>query len=515
MDTEKKSLAIEHFIPVMAVFAVIASTTYLVVRAVLLHRAKYTPIDGGFAILLILAESFIMLHSIGYTINVLRAHRYRSSGKEDLLQQKYFEKAPHIAILVPARHEPREILERTFISINNIDYPNKTVYFLDDSLEPSYKKEAEDIAKEHRLVLFRRTKPWHGAKAGIVNDCLAQLTEKYTVVFDADQNPLPDFLKTLVPLIEANEKLAFIQTPQFYTNIETNRVARGAVLQQAVFYEYICEGKGVSDSMFCCGTNVIFRTEALKKVGGMDESTVTEDFATSLKLHTHGYRSLYYNHVYAFGMGPEDLIGYFKQQFRWAAGTISVFRKVLGQFFLRPFSLKPAQWAEYFLSSTYYLVGIAFLILIACPIVFILFKVPSFFADPTVYFLSFLPYIVLSMSVFYIALRRRHYRPKDLFLGQLLGAATFFVYIKAALAGLLGMKLSFGVTPKTNSGSVPLWVLWPQLAVMLINFIALIWAVNRFVYEHNEAILINGFWASYHFLIFSSIFYFNHNPAKK
>lgn len=494
----------------IAVLAVMASMTYLVVRTVLLYRARYTLIDGGMAILLIFAECFILLHSVGYTMNILKVYSNSRRGKAKPPTAEIDpEDLPWVAILVPARHEPREVLQKTFLTINNLDYPAKRVYFLDDSLEESYKKEAEEIAQANGVTLFRRTKAWHGAKAGIVNDCLDQLTEKYVVVFDADQNPMPDFLKELVPIMEADEKLAFVQTPQFYTNIETSRIARAAVLQQAVFYEYICEGKGVSDAMFCCGTNVIFRTEALRRVGGMDESTVTEDFATSLKLHTQGYRSLYYNHVCAFGMGPEDLSGYFRQQFRWASGTIRVFREVVRRFVRNPFSMKGSQWAEYFLSSTYYLVGMAFSVLVASPLIFIFFKVPSFFADPTVYLLSFFPHLLLSMSVFYFALWKRQYQPRDLVLGQLLGTATFLVYVRAALAGFLGLKLSFGVTPKTSSGRVPLRVLWPQITAMLLNYVAVVWAGNRFFYEHDPAVLVNGFWSFYHFLVFSSVFYFN------
>ena len=196
--------------------------------------------------------------------------------------------------------------------------------------------------------------------------------------------------------------------------------------------------------MFCCGTNVILRTSALKAIGGMDEKTVTEDFATSLKLHTHGFSSLYYNHVGVFGMGPEDLIGYYTQQFRWAAGTIQVFKSFLAWFFTRPFSMRPGQWFQYFLSATYYWVGLAYFTLILGPLFYIFFKVPSFFIRPEVYFLSFLPYMLLSTCVFYFSLRKRNYKPQDLILGQLLGATTFYVHIKAAFAGLLGSNFRSG-----------------------------------------------------------------------
>ena len=175
----------------------------------------------------------------------------------------------------------------------------------------------------------------------------------------------------------------------------------------------------------------------------------------------------------------------------------------------KPFSLKPEQWFQYFLSTSYYLVGFAYLVLILAPLLYIFFRVPSFFIQPEVYFLSFLPYIVLSTSVFYLSLRKRNYKPRDLILGQLLGASTFYVYIKAALAALLGLKISFGVTSKAKGGAVPYRMLWPQLTVIAATFIALVWAVNRFVYEHEPALIINGFWVFYQFLIFTSIFYFN------
>jgi cellulose synthase (UDP-forming) len=500
-----------HVLEALGILAILAAMTYLIIRGVLLERAKYSLADGIFAVLILSAEAFILFHGIGYAIAIIWSKKkaqnisvisralYSSDGQDQ----------PFIAILIPARHEPREVLAKTFITIDNIEYKNKRVYFLDDSIKEEYHREAEELAREYHVTLFRRTKPWHGAKAGIINDFLEQMTEKYLVILDADSNPMPDFLEPLVPIMEANEKLAFIQTPQFYTNIDENRIARAAVLQQAVFYEYICDGKGVVDSMFCCGTNVILRASALRVIGGMDERTVTEDFATSLKFHSHGFSSLYYNHVCVFGMGPEDLIGYFTQQFRWTAGTLQVFKSLVAQFFTKPFSLKPGQWFQYFLSGTYYLVGFAYFMLILGPLFYIFFKVPSFFIQPEVYFLSFLPYMVLSTSVFYFSLRKRNYRPNDLILGQLLGGSSCFVYMKAALAVLLGFKISFGVTSKAKGGAVPYRVIWPQIAVMAATFIALVWAVNRFIYEKEPALIINAFWALYQFLIFSTIFYFN------
>ena len=196
--------------------------------------------------------------------------------------------------------------------------------------------------------------------------------------------------------------------------------------------------------MFCCGTNIVFRRQALIEVGGLDESTVTEDFATSIKLHQKKWKSLYYNHVNAFGMAPQNLSSYFMQQYRWANGTIGVLKRIFWNFIIRPFSLKPGQWWEYFLSGSYYIVGLAFFILMMFPILYLLLDIPSFFARPEVYFLAFLPYIMLSSGVVYFVLGGRHYTVRDLFLGLLLGSITFPVYLRAAFFLYWAEKLHSG-----------------------------------------------------------------------
>ena len=492
-----------------ALFTLIAIMVYAMTRLLLSFYADYDNADKTFTIILLIGEFFILIHSFGYALNILYAYRSQNRREVSMKEARAtLTEKPAVAILVAARHEPKEVLEETFLSLRNLKYENKTIYFLDDSSEEKYKKEAEEIVDEFGLVLFRR-KERHGAKAGIINDCLKTLNQKYVAVFDADQTPLPEFLNQIIPLMEINEKLAFVQTPQFYTNIGDNRVARGSAFQQAVFYEYICEGKNAQEAMFCCGTNIVFRRDALNDVGGLDESIVTEDFATSVKMHSRGWKSLYYNHVYAFGMGPENLGDYFTQQYRWANGTISTLKKIVWRLITKPFSLKLGQWWEYLLSGSYYLIGLSFLVLMSFPIFYLLFKIPSFFARPEIYFLTFLPYIMLSMGIFYMVLRERNYNKKDLFLGQLLGFVTFPVYVCAAISAVIGVKTTFGVTGKTKGEKVPYIKFWPQLVIIIVSFIAVVWGLNRFIYEREPAILINSFWAFYYCVVLSSIFYFN------
>jgi len=493
---------------IIFILILLAIVVYAIVRIVFTVSlaADYSWSERAFSFLLLFGEVFILIHAFGYALNLLRTG---ISGSVEIKGTHALAfPPPGVAILVAARHEPREVLEETFRSLTNLRYPSKNIYFLDDSSDEKYLREAEEICRKFDINLFRR-KERHGAKAGIVNDCLKTLKEKYVVIFDADQNPKPGFLMELVPIMETDEGLAFVQTPQFYSNISASRVAKGAAFQQAVFYEYICEAKGSNQSMFCCGTNVIFRREALLDVGGFDESVVTEDFATSLKLHAGGWKSLYNNHVGVFGMGPELLSAYFKQQDRWARGTVGVLRKVVGQFLRHPFSLKPGQWWEYFLSSTYYFVGLAFLFLMICPIAYVMFNVPSFFIHTDIYLSVFIPYFALSLGVFFFTLRKRHYRARDLFVGQMLTYIAFPVLIVATVGGLLGIQGTFGITQKGKGRRMSYVALWPQISFMLLNFVAFVWGMNRFYYERDFSVLVNCFWVLYHWFIMMGVFYFN------
>lgn len=483
---------------------VVTACIYLITRAIFLSQAFAEPLGVIMSVALLLGEGFIMFHSIAYCVDYVSACR----KSDPQIAPVNWDSPPEVAILLPARHEPYHVLEQTLICLQNLDYRNKTIYFLDDSSDEQYKREAEELALTYGAHIFRRSVR-HGAKAGIINDCVKHLNVPYLVIFDADQNPSPDFLRTLVPVIEADPKLAFVQTPQFYTNIEANPISFGANLQHCMFYEYICEGKSSRGAMILCGTNAIIRLDALRDIGGLDENSITEDFATSVDWHSHGWRSLYYGRACVYGEGPTTMSAYLKQQWRWARGNLGVFKKIVKLLMTHPGSMNMAQWWEYCATGTYYFIGWAYFLLMMCPLIYIFFGVPSFFARPEVYFLTFVPYFALSFTIFFSSMRKRNYSPRQLLTGVLLSFISFPVYMKAAVAAVLNLKASFTVTTKGGSEHlVPYRVFAPQIAMWTLNFIGMVWGANRMFYEHDPAMLMSVFWTFYHFCLLSSVFYF-------
>ncbi|HEY0966345.1 MAG TPA: glycosyltransferase family 2 protein [Opitutaceae bacterium] len=528
------------FISALLLGVLIAIFGYLIGRTWLFAIGEGPWYERLQALILLLAEIFILIHGVGYFRNVYRVivkdEPARAAAKA---ARPPLTKYPPVAIITSSYKEPLSVIEDTLTCFYNLTYPNKYLYFLDDTRydlpnqDPvkmaEYRKAVDALCQRIGVNVFRRK--WHGAKAGMINDWLEFSNdqykegfqfrpyqnrprperEKYVVIFDADMNAFPDFCEELVQELESDERMAFVQTPQYYTNFDINRVARASGLQQVIFYEYICEGKSTQDAMFCCGTNVIFRRDALIEVGGFDHTSVTEDFATSLKFHLSGWRSRYLNKVAAFGLGPEDMGGYFKQQFRWALGTVGMFRPIFAEFRKNPRGLPLTKWWEYLLSASYYFVGWTFVALAVCPLIYLFFGIPKFFARPDIFMLIFTPYLLLTFGAFFASLGRRGYTLKEMVTALLLNSVTFPVYMKASLLGIFGVRGSFAVTPKGSSAAMPLSTYWPQLLLGALSIAALVWGSLLLFYGDTprSPILVNMLWCVYHLGIVSTVLYFN------
>jgi len=457
---------------------------------------------------------FILLHGFGYANSMIKA----SWGYDETRRRAFTpQSAPKVVCIIASFNEPEEVLDETVAQLVNLDYPNKSIVILDDSTKDESRRSAQQIAAKYGVDVVQRTNR-RGYKAGAVNDYLKQTDAVHVAIFDADALPAHNFLRDVIPIIEENPRLAFVQTPQYYSNTGISNVAMAASRQQAVFYEYICEGKSHSRAAFCCGTNVVFRRAALLDVGGFDESSVTEDFATSLNMHLKGYDSNYYNQVYVYSLAPETLSAYFTQQSRWAFGSVGSMRKVLGSLFKHGRSMRAGQWWEYFLSSSYYWIGWVNFIFMLLPMAYIFFGVQPLRQDVFTYLAIMVPYLLFTMNMFYMGMETRGYKLSEMLLGQQIGFISFPIHMSSAIAGILGRKRPFGVTPKGHGGRISWLSLWPQIVMLLLSVIAFLYGMWMYVtglQRNNSAVVINAMWALYHVFLLSGIFVLNRAPMRR
>lgn len=276
--------------------------------------------------------------------------------------------APGVVVMIASCDEDPQRLERSISSVVYLNYPKIKCYLIENSRDPECKTSAASLAERYGIQVVHI--PNRGHKAGALNDAvkLLNLSEPYLAVIDSDHRVVPEFLSELVPILEADPGLAFVQTPQFHENENLSRLTIAASQQEMLPYDSVLEGKGAMGRVQCCGTNFVMRMQAIKEIGGWDESSMTkEDTVTSFRIHCAGWRSRYVRKAYAFGLGPETLADYWSGQSKWAFGNTRVLRLVLSSMIARkqqrvPFSVALDYiWTTGFYATTLALAGLAIL----------------------------------------------------------------------------------------------------------------------------------------------------------
>ena len=392
---------------------------------------------------------------------------------------------PGVDIFVTVCGEPIDIVRTTVRAIKAMRYPNFKVYILNDGLvaKKDNWREVELLAVEEEVICITRTISG-GAKAGNINNALKHSDNPYVVIFDADHAPHPDFLiKTIGYFIDS--KMAFVQTPQYYKNYQVNMITEAAWDQQSLFFGSIMKGKNRFNSAFMCGTNMILNREAIKQVGGMCEHNIAEDFLTSLFIHQKGWNSYYLAEVLAEGLAPEDFLSYYKQQYRWARGSLEVVFNY-NPLFRR--GLTFAQKMQYLISASYFLSGIIVVFDAILPLIFLYTGIIAVRTSSMELAIIFIPYIFLTLFTLQLS---SNYSVS--FKAIAFSLSSFFLQIRALFALLLRQKTSFSVTSKKQLEGNFLFLTVPHITYISLAVIGLAYALIR--HGFSASLIANASWA--------------------
>lgn len=339
-----------------------------------------------------------------------------------------------VDVLIPVYNESVAVVEPTVVAAAGLRGASVRVYLLDDGSSPQMRA----LAARHGVDYITRLGN-AGAKAGNINHALARTDGKYVAVFDADHVADTRFLEQTMGHF-ADERVAFVQTPQYYANGHGGGVASASWAQQALFFGAIARGKDGLGAMFCCGTNVVFRRAALESVGGFPEESVTEDFRLSIRLHEQGWTSAYVSTVLARGLGPEDMASYVSQQQRWARGCLSALPAVARA--RLPWRLK----LQYVLSGMFFLSGWTLAVYMSLPTLAILTgALPVDVATTGEFLVHFGPYWSLALLNVAVASGGSY-----TFAAFRLLSATFWIHVSASVKVALRRPGGFVVTPKAG-----------------------------------------------------------------
>jgi len=360
------------------------------------------------------------------------------------------DRLPAVDVFICTYNEELRILEKTILAALAIDYPNHTVYVLDDKRRAWLRAYCEKVGARY---VTRSDNA--GAKAGNMNNGLrhsAALTNApFILVLDADFAADKRILLRILGLFE-DEKVGIVQTPQFYYNadpIQHNLLgSRSWVDEQRLFFDIIEPAKDAWGVAFCVGTSFVVRRELLARLGGYPQDSVAEDLYLSYRLMSLGYTTRWLNEKLSVGLSAEGLAEYVTQRSRWCLGAIQVAclkdGPVLGAGYT--FTQRLHYW-----HGLLHWFGRPFVILmLLAPVVYWLFGLPAILTDYVSFLQHGVPALIISWAFGYWRFGRR-VLPLLTEVSQIIAAVPVTVTIASALVRPFGQP--FKVTPKGGDRS--------------------------------------------------------------
>ena len=274
---------------------------------------------------------------------------------------------PSVDVFLPTYSEPVELLRRSIVGCQAMDYPNMTIWLLDDMRRPQMHMLAEELGCRYLDRPDNR-----GAKAGNVNHAIEQSTGELIVFFDADFIPTRDFIARTAGFFR-DPQVAMVQTPQNFYNDDA--VTRNLGLEHALedeqklFFRTLQPARDAANAIVCHGSCFIARRSAIDAIGGIPTETITEDWATSIKMQAAGYKLYYLNEALSAGMAADTCGEFVQQRARWAQGTLQ------GMFAsTHPFRIRGLKWKQralHMASILYYLGSVCNLLTLILPLFFL------------------------------------------------------------------------------------------------------------------------------------------------
>jgi len=236
---------------------------------------------------------------------------------------------PFVTIHVPACRESPAMMAETLKSLAALDYDRfEVVVVVNNTPDEAMVRPIEALCRElGARFKFLNFPSLTGAKAGALNKALdvSDPSAEVVAVIDADYVVHPRWLADLVPCF-ADPMVALVQAPQDHRD-GRETVLKGMMNSEyAGFFDIGMVQRNEDNAIITHGTMCMVRLSALQGVGGWRSETIVEDTDLGLRLLEAGYRTLYTNRRYGWGLLPDTYRAYKAQRRRWAAGAMQLVR---------------------------------------------------------------------------------------------------------------------------------------------------------------------------------------------
>ena len=378
--------------------------------------------------------------------------------------------------------EPLAMFEHTLAACRRITYPH-TTYLLDDTRDPAF----GELARRHGAVHLELL-DIPGAKAGKINAALERTNEEFILVLDPDHIPFPMFLDRVLGQFE-DERVGFVQVSQAYYNQDRSFTARAAAEQTYAFYGPTQMGLHGHGAAVAIGANCTFRRAALASIGGHGIG-LAEDLVTAIRLHAHGWRSVYVPEIVSRGLVPEDVGSFYKQQLKWARGVYEV------AFTELPRAFRTLTWRQrlsYATIGTYYLYGLTTLAFLLIPYLYLWTGVQPGHMRFESFVTTGLPVALVGVAVYLYTQRWLCHPEHERGLhwrGVMLKVACWPVFLVGTILAVAHAHIPYIPTAKEAQRGAFLRLAWPHLALLALYVTTVTTTVYARLYRVSEGSLM-------------------------
>lgn len=278
---------------------------------------------------LVIAISFVLLFVTIYVMTFFVL--VNVENRKTLFLYPKSKKKYSVSVVVPCYNEEKSV-KLTVEHILNSNYPKDKleVIIANDGSKDDTLKVARELEKKYPNVRVL-DKPNSG-KADTLNSAIRMARGELVAVVDADSFPEKDSIKKMVgyfddPKMGAVTSFVFVRNKNhnFLTYIQSIEYVVMGWLRKLLDYV---------DSVYVTnGPLSLYRKDFLKKVGGFDKKSITEDIEVTWNLLFHKYKTAMCLDARVDTLAPTKVKAWTRQRVRWGVGGIQALVKYKKTFF--------------------------------------------------------------------------------------------------------------------------------------------------------------------------------------